>query len=458
MFCAFNSNIRSSLVQVCRRLNYAARTRSTWLAMVQRSNLRFMVNKRFELHTAQELEDLAHRKARSSAKRSSSATPIIRRNPATQFLSCTFLIPGGRWLVWLTSNRGVSYTDLESDTFEVRTLVAEHPTDDIYNGAVTLRMDMNNTTEYIAFNLLLCTVGRGDNQETSLLFPSVDNDTHHFQVFSVSLAFDDTGIVSGLRADCVSSFHECDESVDVDSISFRGNTLVYYFSGTPHCIIVDWRSANGKILNFTRRILSVPEYRSSFELLSETILILWEYRKLYIYDLPSLNLPLSTKPSIPSSLNINQASWVLPWPDPYEMIDIKSPSIPTKTSTSMLFWTSQDKVVKLTVPNSREREPPSVTMLDIESQDENAYANYTFHPENGAGAREHCITTYSYNKAEDGSIISINAFIHDVSWPQRMPREFSYESYPRVYLDDCSGRLYVLFLKDGPHHYVVDWV
>lgn len=233
--------------------------RSIWITLVKSGETRFMVDKLFELCTSQELEHLVRRKAQRDANWNAQAGPInVRSVPIDNISGWSFLLPGGRWLISGTNQAGIIYVDLDSDTCEWQTLIPDI-VPKVFWQDFYMRLDMSESTysDYISVHILLMTHRFRNSDELSPPFNSNSKTTRHLQVFHASVKFDDSGVISGLKADLLSSFHECGDLGSLLSVEIRGKMLAYHITNPEACIVVDWKVANGKIVNFPRKMIEL---------------------------------------------------------------------------------------------------------------------------------------------------------------------------------------------------------
>ncbi|KAF9477818.1 hypothetical protein BDN70DRAFT_91099 [Pholiota conissans] len=443
--------------QVSRHLNNASHARSIWLALVKGSQMRYLVEKRFELYTAQELEDLVRHKLRRDAHWASNSKPLAVYNfgmdEESSFAGFHILVPGGRWFITMDLHGGIYYEDLLDVDDPCGGSIAEGIDPDTFEAlGAFLCMEMLESTEYLAFHLL--SVGRRtwELEKDEHLFPSECDAAHHIQMFYVSVEFDDYGTISGLKSERLSSFFE-DGNLGFYNVSFCGNVLAYHSINPTCCILIDWKEANGRLLEHTRRRLRTNTKMST--LLSETILCAWTQQEILVYDLASMDLPFFMDPPTGKDIEFDKPTWSLKYPCPINFkLERRTPPILTDNSILLLFSLS-DGILKLTVPKSLSDEP-SLVVLPTQSD----IVHSDLHPAKDPGCRrqlqpdggaEYCnkqIIAYRYNKAEDGTIMSISSSTRPISFRDANIRNAA------LHLDGYSGRIFLS--SDADSHYIVD--
>ncbi|KAF9046710.1 hypothetical protein BJ165DRAFT_1611093 [Panaeolus papilionaceus] len=237
------------LRQVSSGLQLATHQRVLWYNLIRSSPSRYMLKKRIQVCSSQELEEafLGMQQANRRWVHPQAATPqrVEQMVGLGDVWSFNYkILPGGRWLIKLDATFELLYTDLDSPGPTVWcSLVPPSISADGYLIPWTplhMLFDLNSNEEYLSFTFVTTT-------STPTKIPGIG--VMNFNVWRCVSDFHEDGREIGLKALKVSAFGEQNLSLDPEMICTRGD-YVAYLDGKSRCpVVVNWKLANGHAIN-----------------------------------------------------------------------------------------------------------------------------------------------------------------------------------------------------------------
>ncbi|KAF9046708.1 hypothetical protein BJ165DRAFT_1527776 [Panaeolus papilionaceus] len=415
------------LRQVSSGLKVATHQRVLWHDLIRSSPSRYMLKKRIQVCSSQELEDAFLGMQQANRRWVNPGTPQRLEKMLGLGDVQTYnykILPGGRWLIKLKATLELLYTDLNTPGPAVwRSLIP--PSLDDYGRHVfpwtplNEVFDIDSNAEHLVFNVAIINPMPGELRRTIAM---------KFNIWRCATDFDETGHECGLKAFITSTFREQNLGLKGEQVCLRGDYITYLDSKTKWPVVVDWKSANGH-----------PSNPPSFY-----------FRKQYF----NLQAELASSPK-------DQATPLCDH-DASRPMDVEISSVlnPTRFFYDQFELFVQDNVVSFIgyytpryVRTSFNPASPSPVMLNEQTIFDPVPPNLQcFFTETRAFLLstnpDLDVITCRYNTDEDSQDRPLNTF----SWGNILP--WTSTSVKLVILDDVSGRFLIL---DGPEEcYLAD--
>ena len=217
-----------------------------------------LLRKRRSLYSSRELEEIVVQQAKRDVKlRHGGEWKCERTVDLGDAFHCD-LTPGGRWLLDTTKrfHAGVRYADLDAADPCWQQLIPSFPAPLVYfRSHLEPIADAPVLTIHLAIAIGRERLSSGESSGG----PGVD--VHEICVWRISPAYDDTGVITGLQANRISTFsHSLSPGCrHVRSIILHGPNLVLHQREPSSTFsVIRWAEADGFENDFPRKVITYP--------------------------------------------------------------------------------------------------------------------------------------------------------------------------------------------------------